>query len=396
MSKWERVRLGDVALIGAGQGAPQGDDKYTQSGISFIKAGNLFDLVNGEDESNIQKVNDEVARYYKLKKYTSGTVVFAKSGMSCMKGYVHTLKSTCYVVNHLACIIPSDYLYSSYLKYFFVEHPPNRLIKDIAYPSITLGDISNIQIPLPPLDEQRRIAESLDLASSLIEKRKKQIELLDLLAKSLFVEMFGDPVENPMGWEVVQLKDITTKIGSGATPRGGKESYKTEGIHLIRSMNVHNGRFKLLDLAFIDEKQASQLDNVVVEKDDVLINITGASVARSCIVPDNILPARVNQHVSIIRLNKKFANSQFINNVFVNINYQQKLLSLSNAGGATREAITKSQLEKLETILPPVDLQIQFANVIEAIETQKSLLQSGLEKLEMNSKALMQKYFEET
>jgi len=98
---------------------------------------------------------------------------------------------------------------------------------------------------------------------------------------------------------MVALKEITKKIGSGATPTGGKNSYKKEGISLIRSLNVYDFFFDYDDLAFIDDKQAAGLANVTVEQDDILLNITGASVARCCMVPDNVLPARVNQHVSM-------------------------------------------------------------------------------------------------
>ncbi len=104
-----------------------------------------------------------------------------------------------------------------------------------------------------------------------------------------------------LGWSKIKLSDITSKIGSGATPRGGKSAYKAHGISLIRSMNVHDGEFIEKNLAFIDESQAKKLSNVIIEKNDVLLNITGASIARCCVVPSRILPARVNQHVSILR-----------------------------------------------------------------------------------------------
>src|SRR5699024_10375690 len=91
-----------------------------------------------------------------------------------------------------------------------------------------------------------------------------------------------------------KLEDLTTKIGSGATPKGGKNSYKESGIRLIRSLNIYDLEFDKDGLAFIDDEQAEKLSNVEVEKDDVLINITGASVARCCKVPNDILPARVN------------------------------------------------------------------------------------------------------
>ena len=104
------------------------------------------------------------------------------------------------------------------------------------------------------------------------------------------------------GWKTHKLRDLCTKIGSGATPRGGKESYLDESpVALIRSQNVLDFSFSFDGLAFIDEEQACQLSNVELQERDVLLNITGDSVARVCQVPSAILPARVNQHVSIIR-----------------------------------------------------------------------------------------------
>ena len=97
------------------------------------------------------------------------------------------------------------------------------------------------------------------------------------------------------------LKEITKKIGGGATPRGGKDSYKSDGISLIRSMNVEDFWFDRTDLARIDEVQAGKLDNVIVQTDDVLLNITGASVARCCMVPSDVLPARVVEETKMRR-----------------------------------------------------------------------------------------------
>jgi len=110
--------------------------------------------------------------------------------------------------------------------------------------------------------------------------------------------------ELPQGWKWQNLSEVSVKIGSGSTPRGGRKAYKSEGISLIRSLNVYDDGFKIKGLAFIDDEQASKLSNVVVEENDVLLNITGASIARCCVVPSDLLPARVNQHVSIIRLKR--------------------------------------------------------------------------------------------
>ena len=110
-----RQLLKDIAVIGAGQGAPQGDKYYCNNGIPFVKAGNLQELLEGKPITEIQKVSNEVAKQYKLKLYPRGTILFAKSGMSCMKGYVYVLPQEAYVVNHLACVIPKNDI-SMYLK----------------------------------------------------------------------------------------------------------------------------------------------------------------------------------------------------------------------------------------------------------------------------------------
>jgi type I restriction enzyme, S subunit len=260
-------------------------------------------------------------------------------------------------------------------------------------PHISRKALENLLIPMPSFEEQVFISKILDKVQSLVETRKAQIEALNQLTQSVFLEMFGDPITNPKGWKLAICKDVTTKIGSGATPKGGNASYKQQGISLIRSMNVYNNKFNYIDLAFIDEEQAEKLKNVTVSKDDILLNITGASVARSCIVPDDVLPARVNQHVSIIRVIKHLINPIFLSYMFTNKIYQNYLLKISTSGGATREAITKKQIENFPIITPPLGLQEQFANKVSQIEKQKWLMQESIGELENLFSSLMQKAF---
>ena len=140
-----------------------------------------------------------------------------------------------------------------------------------------------------------------------------------------------------------ELSSITSKIGSGLTPRGGNSVYTDNGISLIRSQNVLDMDFSTENLAYIDEVQAEKLKNVIVEKNDILLNITGDSIARCTIVPEEILPARVNQHVSIIRC-KNTEQSKY---VMYYLQYIKKyLLQISKVGG-TRNALTKEAIGKL-------------------------------------------------
>ncbi|MDJ0717228.1 MAG: restriction endonuclease subunit S [Prochloraceae cyanobacterium] len=163
------------------------------------------------------------------------------------------------------------------------------------------------------------------------------------------------------------LKTITTKIGSGATPRGGKESYKKYGISLIRSMNVYDFEFNYKDLAYIDEEQARRLKNVEVKEKDILLNITGASVARCTLVPKNILPARVNQHVSIIRINQQIAVPYYVLYTINSSAFKDALLNISMTG-ATREALTKDDICRFKIPLPPLETQNKIAAILSAYD----------------------------
>ena len=134
-------------------------------------------------------------------------------------------------------------------------------------------------------------------------------------------------------WKTYKLSEITSKIGSGATPRGGKEAYLEKGdISLIRSQNVLDFSFSKDGLAFISEEQAYELRNVTIEEDDILLNITGDSVARVCKVPVELLPARVNQHVAIIRANRKFVDADFLKYYLLEPSFKGYMLGLASAG----------------------------------------------------------------
>lgn len=194
-------------------------------------------------------------------------------------------------------------------------------------------------------------------------------------------------------WPLVRLGEHCLKIGSGATPKGGSSVYKDSGdICLIRSQNVHNGGFNESGLVYIDEAAASKLRNVIVERNDILLNITGDSVARACLAVENFLPARVNQHVAIIRPNANDFDSRFLRYVLVSPKVQALLLNLSSAG-ATRNALTKSMIENFEVSKPPLDIQINIANTLESLDNKITLNRQINQILEQMAQALFKSWF---
>lgn len=163
-------------------------------------------------------------------------------------------------------------------------------------------------------------------------------------------------------YKKVPLKTLCSKIGSGATPKGGKAAYFDEGISLIRSTNVFDYRFEYSELAHINQEQANGLANVIIEPHDVLFNITGVSVARCCIVPNDVLPARVNQHVMIVRPIAGELMSYYIMFTLCSSENKAKLLGIGQSG-STREAINKQELESYEIPLPDETALNKFGNI---------------------------------
>ena len=187
-----------------------------------------------------------------------------------------------------------------------------------------------------------------------------------------------------------KLKDICSKIGSGATPKGGKEAYLGGETTLIRSQNVLDFSFSNTGLAYINNEQATALDNVIVEKNDVLLNITGDSVARACMVPDDILPARVNQHVAIIRGNSSLVLNEYL--LYYIQFIKSQLLSLSQ-GGATRNALTKGMIENIEIPLPSIREQKRIVSVLKSIQSKIEFNNHINHNLEEQAQALYKSWF---
>jgi type I restriction enzyme S subunit len=195
-----------------------------------------------------------------------------------------------------------------------------------------------------------------------------------------------------MEWQNKRLKDMTTKIGSGATPRGGQSSYKSNGTPLIRSLNVYDLHFDRNGLAFIDDNQAKQLSNVEVREGDVLLNITGASVCRCTSVPNDLVPARVNQHVSIIRPDGRNLDGKYLKYILVSFPYKKQLLGLATTG-ATREALTKTDIENFEIKLPSIEAQSRIASVLSTYDDLIEVNEKRIKALEEMAQRLYIEWF---
>ncbi|WYP26527.1 restriction endonuclease subunit S [Alkalihalobacillus sp. FSL W8-0930] len=296
-------------------------------------------------------------------------------------------------------IIP-DYLFYFLSKEEFRLNGQKVMTGAVGHKRVPLDFVENTEIPFPKTHlEQQRVVELIDEAFESIEKAKENTEKKLQNARELFESYLQGVFANPpQDWEEKRLGEITSKIGSGATPKGGKASYKEQGISLIRSQNVYDDGFRELNLAFIDEMQAKKLNNVEIFKDDVLLNITGASIARCCVVPEEILPARVNQHVSILRPIVDIIQSSFLQYSLISKPNKEKLLNIARSGGSTREALTKDDLFAFSIFIPQTISEQE--SIVEKLDTlaeeTKKLEEIYIKKLanlDKLKKSILQKAF---
>ena len=277
------------------------------------------------------------------------------------------------------------------------------LMQTISYRNEThkrywISEYAKQTLNLPPLAEQERIVEKIEELFSDIDNGIKDLKIAQAQIKqyrqSVLKSAFEGKLYKTSEWKEVKLNSISMKIGSGATPKGGKHSYYKAGIPIIRSMNVLMNHFSSIGLAYLNDEQAKQLKNVITEKDDVLLNITGASIGRTCVLPDYYVNARVNQHVAIIRTTNKII-SKFLS-FYLSTPYMQNKINNENYG-VTRQALTKSTIENFDIPLPSLPEQQQIVAEIEkrfavADEMEKAVNDSLLQAEKLKQSILKQAF----
>ena len=357
------MRLENIAYVQAGQGAPQGDGNYCKNGKPFVKAGNLLELIEGKNINDIQNVSDEVAEKYKLKLQRAGSILFAKSGMSCMKGYVYVLPEDAYVVSHLAIVTPKNPKYSKYLGYYFNHHKPNQLVKDTAYPSISLKDIQNMHVEIKNDDEINKIVSSLDCVSFIISKQKEMIKYLDDLIKARFVEMFGNPIDNEKGWKVNKFSDLCTAIGDGLH---GTPVYDDDGLYPF--INGNNFRENRIEITSETRRVGQKMyDKYFIDLDSttIMLSINGTLGRTALYNGETVILGKSACYSKIgPLLDRKFVLAVFLSDAFQQ--YMQ-----DNCTGTTIRNFGLKALRNYPMIVPPIDEQHKYIQFVKQVDKSK-------------------------
>ena len=284
----------------------------------------------------------------------------------------------------------NDFLFPKYLYYFCESFNFEALNTTVTIPSLTKANLLQIEIPLPPLPVQQQIADMLDRANVLIEKRKAQIEKLDLLIKSQFIEMFGNPIANPIGWEEHMLFDYINFLTSGS--RGWSAYFSKKGSAFLTIKNVKNSHLYLDNIQYVKPPNTKEAQRTRVQNNDLLISIT-ADLGRTAVVTSDVADsgAYINQHLSLVRLDCTKVNPLYVS-YFLESQAGKKQFEAKNQVGV-KAGLNFDAIKSLKILIPPLSLQNEFASFVQQVESQKRLLQQSLAKLEQNYKSLMQKCF---
>lgn len=414
---WKWTRLGDICRDW-GQKTP--DKMFT-----YIDVGGI-DNIRGEISNDVQVLEPAAAPSRARKLVKAGTVIYSTVRPYLLNVAIveqdykpEAIASTAFAVLHPHAFVSSRFVYHYLRSPSFVRYVESTQ-KGVAYPAISDGEFFAGVFPLPPFEEQNRIivridellsrCDELEFQRNVQETKRHEAraaavrewlagddsaavllgehfatllstreDVAELRKAVLELAVMGKLVAHASPIPNEPLKELASKIGSGSTPSGGKEAYQKSGIPLIRSMNVHFDGFKHDGLAFINDAQAAKLNNVIVQAGDVLLNITGASIGRVTIAPGEMSGARVNQHVCIIRSTEK-VDARYLWACLASPFTQERIFDVQV--GATREALTKSMIEKFQIPLPPLPEQKRIIARIDELMRLCDTLEGLVKKAE--------------
>jgi type I restriction enzyme S subunit len=257
--------------------------------------------------------------------------------------------------------------------------------------------VGDYPVPVLSREEQDNIVKTLNTLQKVVNAKKEELNKCDYLIKARFVEMFGEPIANPMGWPVKRLKDVSVLITNGNTPKGGSKNYVESGITFLRSQNVWRNRIELDDVAFIDAETHESMKKSSLHHNDILITKTGrintenSSLGRAALFKGADNSANINGHVYLVRLDGSIV-PEFVVTILTGEAYRKYIRKVC-VGGIDKRQINVDQVENFPIIIPPYEQQKMFAAFAAQVDKSKAAVQKSLDETQLLFDSLMQKYF---
>lgn len=372
-------RLGDIATYVNGYAFKPTD--WKNKGLPIIRIQNLTN-----PDSPFNYYQGEIDDKYIVNK---GDILIS---WSASLGVFEWLGEKAVLNQHIFKVIfDKEDIDKSYFKYI-VQRSLERALKYLhgsTMKHITKKYFDNILVPIPDLVTQKKIANVLDKAQELIDKRKAQIEALDQLTQSVFLGMFGDPATNPKKWPMGFIKDLTLKTQYGTSKKASEDTGK---YPILRMNNItYEGHWDLTDLKYVDLDD-KEVEKYLVHKGELLFNRTNSKelVGKTAVYRFEKPMAFAGYLVKLIPNER--ANAEFIS-AYLNSKYGKSILFSMAKNIVGMANINAEELKSIKIYVPPKQLQDQFAEIVQKIESQREFFKKGLVELEKNFNSLMQRAF---
>jgi len=364
--------LGEIAEVVAGDPAPQDPNAFASEGPLFVRMQDVGrHHRHPELSASIDRLSSEWLAQNRMRLFPKGSILIPKSGASVNLNHRAKLARDAYVVSHLAVLIPDQTrVVPDYLYWWSVHYDPRAQAQVTSLPSLTLSTLKSASVPLPSLDEQQQIANTLNRVSKierlLVRARRRKAEFIP----ALFVKMFGDPASNPIGWPVAAIGEICEVVGGG-TPRRCNDAYFGGSVPWATPTDV------------------TALDNLSIRLTAETITEEGLQTSSARLVPAGtvLLTSRATiGHTAIAAV--EMATNQGFANLICGSRLRPEYLAIwlrlrrswliQLAGGTTFKEISKKNLKEVNVPLPPIEIQAQFSKLIKRIYNLRRISNSGM------------------
>ena len=392
---WTYKTLGEVATIIGGSTPKSNIEEYWGGSHYWVTPADLKG--NKYQGATPRTITDLAIQKTNLQLLPKGTVLLSSRAPI---GKVAITTVPMYCNQGFKNIVCSEQLLNEFVYWYLLNKTDylNSLGRGATFKEISKKATEQIPIPVPPLSEQQRIVSELDLLSSIIEKKKAQLKEYDQLAQSIFYDMFGDPVTNEKGWEVVVFSNVCETVtdfvaaGSFADLRKNVEyNDAPDYAQLIRTVDLKNGFLKKA-FVYVNKHAFDYLWRVNLDKDAIILPNVGVNCGEVYYIKPSMLPYKYNvlgPNAILVRSNHE--NLIYLSYYFRSPYFQSQIETITNAVGQPK--FNKTELKKLLVCLPPLTLQQSFASKIEAIERQKALIQKTITEAETLFNSRMDYYF---
>ena len=380
MDDIKRVQLSEMAeLITKGTTPTTLGYEFQDSGVNFLKI-ECFDENGAFINSKVAHISEECHEKLKRSQLKNGDILFSIAGAIGRVAIVTEEMLPANTNQALAIIrIADENVYLPYIKLILtspiVKEQFEKKKQGVAQLNLSLKDINEISIPLLSKEKQIELAELFGKVANVIAKRNKELHSLDSLIKARFVELFGDPIKNPKGWEVVTIGDIVTDVRYGTSNpavEGGRYPY-------LRMNNLTvDGHLDLKDLKYIDISD-DEIEKYVVRKGDILFNRTNSiELVGKTAVFDLSEDMVIAGYIIRVRLTEKMLPE--VLSQYLNMEAIKDILQGMAKGAVNQANINAQELQSIKVYMPEMELQKQFVKMKEQVDKSKVVLESILTK----------------